>query len=90
MKKLIGQVTSDEKEAIKVLFERKNGLIELSKIVDPDNEKLYNKLVVDLGKTTMEFQQWWDTVSQKYNWESIDGHNWEIDFNDCNIYIVKS
>lgn len=90
MKELVGQVTQEEKETIKGLFERKNGLIELSKILMPDNEILYEKLVNDMGTTSIKFQNWWDEMSGKYGWKAKDGYSWEIDFNNCNIYMKKS
>ena len=51
MKKLIGAVTEEEKLEIQVLFERRNGLNELARIVTGSNEMLYEKLVKDLGET---------------------------------------
>lgn len=89
MKTKIGQVTIEEKNEILSLFERKNGLNELVKILPADNSELYERLVLDMGQTTTKFQQWWDTMSQKYNWESMEGSNWEIDFDTCDIYLVK-
>lgn len=89
MKTKIGQVTIEEKNEIQSLFERKNGLNELAKILPADNPGLYEKLILDMGRTSTKFQQWWDTMSQKYNWESINGSNWEIDFETCDIYLVK-
>ena len=38
MKKKVGQVTPDEKDEIQALFERRNGLQELAKILTPDNQ----------------------------------------------------
>ena len=66
-KKLVGQVTSEEKDEIQRLFERRNGLNELAMILTPDKEELYEKLVKDMGETGVRFQQWWNTASQKYN-----------------------
>ena len=59
MKKLIGNVTPEEKEEILHLYERRNGLNELAKIVTADNDELYEKLVKDLGETGSRFQTWW-------------------------------
>ena len=70
MKKLVGQVTLEEKNEIQALFERRNGLNELAKILTPENDALYQKLVKDMGETGSKFQNWWDTMSQKYQWES--------------------
>jgi len=45
MKRKVGQVTAEEKNEIQTLFERRNGLNELAKILTPDNEILYEKLI---------------------------------------------
>ncbi len=88
MKKIISRVTEEEKNEIQALFERRNGLNELSQILTVENEALYEKLVKDLGETGAKFQGWWDRMGEKYNWESFEGGNWEIDFDTCNIYLV--
>ena len=87
-RKLVGQVTTEEKNEIQTLFERRNGLNELAKIVTADNHDLYEKLVRDMGETGTKFQAWWDTMAQKYQWESADGGNWEINFDTCEIFLV--
>lgn len=88
VKKTIGQVTPEERDEIQALFERRNGLNELAKIVTADNEELYEKLVKDMGETGTKFQSWWNRMADKYQWESIDGGNWEINFDTCDIYLV--
>ncbi len=88
MKKLIGQVSEEEKNEIQALFERKNGLAELSKILTADNTALYEKLVKDMGDTGTRFQQWWDNMGMKYNWESHPDGNWEINFQTNEIFLV--
>lgn len=87
--KVVGKVTEDEKDEIQQLFERRNGLNELAKILTADNTDLYEKLVSDFGETGRRFQSWWDRMSVKYQWESIEGGNWEINFDTCDIYLVK-
>lgn len=88
MKKLVGQVTPEEKNEIQSLFERRNGLNELAKILTADNSDLYEKLVTDMGETNTKFQNWWDTMAQKYQWESASNGNWEITFDTCEIFLV--
>lgn len=88
MKKIIGQVTPEEKNEIQTLFERRNGLNELAKILTADNSDLYEKLVKDMGETGSKFQNWWDTMAQKYQWESAENGNWEINFETCEIFLV--
>lgn len=89
MKKEVGRVTEEERDEIQQLFERRNGLTELAKILTADNTELYERLIKDLGDTSTKFQQWWNRMSQKYQWESAENCNWEIDFNECKIYLVK-
>ena len=88
MKKLVGQVTPEEKNEIQTLFERRNGLKELAKILTAENADLYEKLVKDMGETGSKFQNWWDTMAQKYQWEGTENGNWEINFETCEIFLV--
>lgn len=88
MKKIVGQVTAEEKNEIQALFERRNGLNELAKILTVENNELYEKLIKDMGETSTKFQNWWSRMSSKYQWESVDGGNWEIDFDTCDIYLT--
>lgn len=89
-RKSVGQVTLEEKNEIQTLFERRNGLSELAKILKPDNSELYEKLVKDMGETATKFQRWWDEKAQKYGWESVNNGNWEINFDTCEIYLVTA
>lgn len=88
IRKVVGQVTIEERNEIQQLFERRNGLNELAKILTADNHELYERLVMDMGETGTKFQSWWDRMGEKYQWESIDGGNWEINFDTCKIYLV--
>lgn len=88
-KKLVGQVTPEEKNEILALFERRNGLNELAKVLTIDNSELYEKLVKDIGETETKFHSWWDTMAQKYQWESAENGNWEINFETCEIFLVS-
>ena len=89
-KKNVGQVTVEEKNEIQMLFERRNGLNELAKILTADNTELYEKLVKDMGETGTKFQQWWDTMAQKYQWDSAPNGNWEINFETSEINLVTN
>ena len=90
MKKTVGQVTIEERDEIQRLFERRNGLNELARILTADNAELYEKLVKDLGETGTKFQGWWNSMAAKYNWESTPNGNWEINFDSCEIYLVDN
>ena len=89
MKKKVGQVTNEEKDEILALFERRNGLNELAKIINND-PTLYEKIVADLGTTSTKFQSWWDKMAAQYQWEGTENGHWEIDFNNNEIYLVFS
>lgn len=89
-RKLVGHVTPEEKDEIQTIFERRNGLNELAKIVTPENVELYEKLVKDLGETSSKFQHWWDNMANKYNWETTENGRWEITFDKCEIYLLTT
>lgn len=88
MKKDVGHVTEQERDEIQSLFERRNGLVELAQILTADKTELYERLIKDMGETSTKFQQWWNRMGDKYQWDSTDNGSWEIDFNDCTIYLV--
>ena len=89
IRKTVGKVTPEERTEIQTLFERKNGLMELAKIINADNTELYEKLVKDMGETSTKFQAWWDAMAKKYQWESAEGGNWEINFETCEIFLSE-
>lgn len=88
-KKIVGSVTEQEKNEIQDLFERRNGLNELAMILTADNDALYEKLVKDMGETGAKFQNWWNRMSEKYQWESAKNGHWEINFETCEIYLIQ-
>jgi CXXX repeat modification system protein len=90
IKKRIGQVSEPEKEEIRALSHRKNGLIELSKIIEvnDDNKSQYERLLKDIVEASICFQQWWDDMETKYQWENHPDGNREIDFQTNDVYLV--
>ena len=42
-----------------------------------------------MGETGTKFQGWWDRMAQKYQWESAENGNWEINFETNEIYLVS-
>lgn len=90
MKEKVGQVTPEERNEIQQLFERRNGLNELAKILNPDNDALYQKQVKDMGETETKFQNWWDRMAQQYQWKSLSNGHWEINFDTCKIYLSEN
>lgn len=94
-RKPVGSVTPEERDEIKRLFERRNGLKELFQTLvsmpkeELEGSHLYDKLVADMSKTTTEFETWWSRTSAKYNWKNERGHSWRIDFDTCAIFIAE-
>ncbi len=88
-KKVIGKVTETERDEIKSLIERKASLSELIKMADSESIYVYNKTVAEMGKAYYDFRKWWDEKSKQYNWESLEGFSWEIDFDNCEICLVR-
>ena len=88
IRKIVGKVTPEERAEIQTLFERRNGLNELAKVLTADNSELYEKLVKDMGETAQKFQNWWDRMADKYQWESAKDGNWEINFDTCEITLL--
>lgn len=88
LKKLVGQVTPEERREIQQLFEHRNGLRELAQIVKSSESELYDKMVQDLGETNTKYQAWWDRMGEKYLWESAEDGHWEINFDTCEIFLV--
>lgn len=88
VKKIVGQVTEEEKQEIKKLFERRNGLKELIKILDSSNEELYEKLISDMSTTQEKYKSWWNRMGEKYKWEGMIDGKWEIKFETNDIYLI--
>lgn len=88
LRKKVGQVSPEEVREIQTLYERKNGLSELAKIVTTDNVDLYEKLIKDMGETNIKFQTWWDEKAKLYGWERHSKGNWEINFQTGEITLI--
>jgi CXXX repeat modification system protein len=92
---VLGEVTPEERDAIRALYERKNGLQELFRsLIAVSREELergglYDKLVADMSRTAGLFKQWWDTTSAKYGWVSRGDHKWEIDFETRSVFLQR-
>ena len=83
--KIIHQLNEKEAEEIANLYEKRLALENLIKILDGDNEKIYNKVIEDYTNTTREFQKWWENMSTKYQWQ---GSNWRINFETKTVVLI--
>lgn len=94
-KEIVGHVTEEEKQIIEKLFERKLALGELMQtICSPsfaieEKDNAYERIVNDMGKTTLEFNAWWDDKASKYKWKSCANRHWHIDFATNEIFILN-
>ena len=82
----VWELNEAEFKEIEDLFEKKIALENLTKIIDTNNQELYDKLIKDYGKTVHQFDSWWNEMSRKYHWE---GSNWWLDFETKKIMTNK-
>lgn len=93
---VVGKVSPKERDEIRALFERRNGLIELVQSLSTDgsgmldNTAFYEKVVADLGRTTTRAQQWWNAKARAYHWPGRRGWQWTIDFDTCDIHLMRT
>lgn len=83
--KIISKVTSSERDELKRLIERKNGIIELLKIDNIEKEEVYERIIEDLSHINSEIDNWWIKMSKQYQWETHENGQWEINFDECLI-----
>ncbi len=95
IKEIVGKVTEVEKNEVLVFFERKLGIEELTATLDSDllstdkKEIMQDKMITELGKAKFNLNAWWDKMYKKYQWKSIEGKRWHIDFLTCEIFISE-
>ena len=60
------EILEIEKEKFYDLFEKRNALINLEKIIDSSNV-LYRRLRINLIETTKAEERWWNEIAEKNN-----------------------
>lgn len=85
--KKVGKVTLKEREEIYCLYEKINALKNLQLIVEIP--ELKSKLERDIERIQCESDQWWESKSKGYQWESKENGSWMIDFNTYDIFLVE-
>ena len=85
MRKIVGEVTEDEKNSIRIINNHKNSLEELMLILKEEDD-IYEKVLSDLNETKQKYQEWWNTNYNKYHWERGIG-NWTIVFETNEIVV---
>ena len=93
MDKSCGKVSEEDRDEIKRLFQRKSALSELFLVLTKaDGAKLidmYDKILADMGEATFQFHSWWEKMAKRYKWEAVEGANWRIDFDTCEVFLVQ-
>lgn len=95
-KEKVGIVTEQEKDIVEKLYERNKSLDELLIALDyldistEEKSDSYKKIISDKAKTELEFNGWWNDMSQKYKWMSTENGTWVIDFNTKEIFLRRS
>lgn len=92
---MVGKVTTEERDEIQLLFNRRNALSELAMVLNDTSrtkgevdENLYEKLLKDMGETSAKFQGWWDRMGHKYQWKSAPNGQWQINFATGEILLI--
>jgi CXXX repeat modification system protein len=85
----VGKVTESERDEIRRLVERANGLRELGMILD-DGDPLHDRLIADSQRTANAKQSWWATMSRRYGWESVEGARWNVDFATREVWLENA
>ena len=78
------EILEIEKEKFYDLFEKRNALINLEKIIDSSNV-LYRRLRINLIETTKAEERWWNEIAEKYNLK-LENERWIINFKDNTLF----
>lgn len=79
------EILEIEKEKFYDLFEKRNALINLEKIIDSSNV-LYRRLRINLIETTKAEERWWNEIAEKYNLK-LENEKWIINFKEIIPYL---
>ena len=82
-----GRVTIEERDEIQRLHMRKVALTELFGAVSPQKSDLYERVVEDMGRTMIAYEGWFSARAKQYDWKSIPGGKWRIDFTTCEVFL---
>ena len=83
--KAIWVLKDEEVYVIEELFEKKIALENLIKILEPYNQELYEKVLIDYGKVCLQYNDWWNHMKIAYQWP---GDQWRINFSTHEVYIM--
>lgn len=83
VRKVIDILTESEKEEILELYEKKQAMENLSKIISKENDPLlFQTLKSDYLELVADYTAWWNQQSEKKGWEKghlfVDFHSNEV------------
>jgi CXXX repeat modification system protein len=86
----VGRVTPEERDEIQDLYRRRVGLSALLSTLARMDElqatPLYERVVRDMGATTLAYQEWWNRAAARYRWRrERPDQTWHIDFATCEV-----
>lgn len=78
------QITEEEKQEVRSLFNRKNAIREL---LDSsyNNQGLFDKLTGEFVEVSTNFQNWFKKFEEKYQAVGAPGHFWSVDFDNNTV-----
>jgi CXXX repeat modification system protein len=90
----VGRVTPEERDEIQELFQRKVGLTALvttlarMESTTLESTPLYERVVRDMGETTLAYDGWWEKTAEKYRWtRERPDQKWHVDFATCEVLL---
>lgn len=90
---LLGKVTQEERQQIMDIYHRKTALQELLLIINTqktlNDDGLSDNLLIDLTNSNKEMAEWWTATAQFYDWTYAPTDSWQINFEDCSVYLIK-
>ena len=87
MNKSVCILSKDDCENIRVIYEKKLALENLSKIKFPQqNPDMYDRLIADYGKIIHDFDDWWKMTYKKY---AVPSGAYAVDFSSGALIRVE-
>jgi CXXX repeat modification system protein len=92
-KENVGSVSETEKDQMLKLYERKLALEELllslnsGLLNEKQKDEVYEKVIIDLSKTNVNYQTWWNEKSKLYNWKLEENGVWSLEFETNEVFL---
>lgn len=87
MPKYVGTVSELDKDRMIDLYEQRIALENLREVIKK-TDKLATKLIKNYDEVSNNYNNWWVEMKEKYDLESDDNGQWQLDFSTGNVYLV--